>query len=214
VPLAPLLREAGIKAGSDQLVARSVEGMTIGTPVETVMDGRDTMLAVAMNGEPLPLQNGFPCRMLTPGLYGFVGSCKWVTELELSTFDAFDVYWVERDWAQRAPVKTASRIDKPAPFATVTAGKATISGVAWAQHRGIKAVEVQVDDGGWETATILPPPSNDTWVQWRYAWNAAPGGHTLRVRATDATGEVQTDKRATPFPDGSTGWHTVSVTVS
>jgi DMSO/TMAO reductase YedYZ molybdopterin-dependent catalytic subunit len=213
VPLAPLLREAGIHADADQLVARSADGMTIGTPVGTVLDGRDAMLCVGMNGEPLPLEHGFPVRMLTPGVYGYAGACKWLTELELSTFEDFDAYWVQRRWAPRAPVKTASRIDRPAAFARLAPGAVTVAGVAWAQHRGIAAVEVQVDGGPWQHAVLLPAPSADTWVQWRYTWAAAPGQHVIRVRATDGTGAVQPEQRATPFPDGATGWHTTTVTV-
>ncbi|HYN95339.1 MAG TPA: molybdopterin-dependent oxidoreductase, partial [Pilimelia sp.] len=212
-PLAPLLRAAGVRRGADQLVARSAEGMTIGTPVETILDGRDAMLAVGMNGEPLPLVNGFPVRMLTPGLYGYAGSCKWLVELELATFADFDAYWVRRGWAARAPVKTASRIDRPAPFAVLSPGQATVSGVAWAQRRGIGAVQVQVDDGPWADAELLPVPSVDTWVQWRYTWRATSGAHALRVRAIDGRGDVQTATRARPFPDGATGCHTIAVTV-
>jgi DMSO/TMAO reductase YedYZ molybdopterin-dependent catalytic subunit len=214
VPLAPLLREVGIRSGADQVVARSVEGMTIGTPVETLLDGREAMLAVAMDGQPLPLEHGFPVRMLTPGLYGYAGSCKWISGIELSTFDDYDAYWVKRGWARRAPVKTASRIDKPAAFAKVNAGPVTVAGVAWAQGRGISKVEVQVDGGDWNAAELLPVPSAITWVQWRWTWNARAGGHTLRVRATDGTGEVQAEQRTTPFPSGATGWHTLSVQVS
>jgi DMSO/TMAO reductase YedYZ molybdopterin-dependent catalytic subunit len=214
VPLAPLLRELGVGAGADQLVARSVEGMTIGTPVETVLDGRDTMLCVGMNGEPLPIEHGFPVRMLTPGLYGYAGACKWLSELELTTFADFDAYWVRRGWGARGPVKTASRIDRPQPFARPGAGPVTVAGVAWAQGRGISAVEVRVDEGEWRTAELLPVPSVDTWVQWRYAWPATPGPHTLTVRATDGTGAVQPEERVTPFPDGATGWHGVTVTVA
>lgn len=214
VPLAPILRAAGIQAGADQVVARSVEGMTIGTPVETLLDGRDAMLAVGMDGQPLPLEHGFPVRMLTPGLYGYAGSCKWLAGLELSTFDDYDAYWVKRGWAQRGPVKTASRIDKPAAFAKVPAGAVTVAGVAWAQGRGISKVEVQVDDGEWNTAELLPVPSTFTWVQWRWTWNARSGGHTVRVRATDGNGDTQTSQKATPFPSGATGWHTISVQVS
>lgn len=213
VPLAPLLREVGVQAGADQLVARSVDGMTLGTPVETLLDGRDAMLAVGMDGQALPLEHGFPVRMLTPGLYGYAGSCKWLTGLELSTFDSYDAYWVKRGWARRGPVKTASRIDRPAPFAKVAAGPVTVAGVAWAQGRGISKVEIQVDDGDWNTAELLPAPSAVTWVQWRWTWTARTGGHTLRVRATDGTGATQTADRATPFPDGATGWHTLSVQV-
>jgi DMSO/TMAO reductase YedYZ molybdopterin-dependent catalytic subunit len=214
VPLAPLLQELGIKPGADQVVARSVEGMTIGTPVETVLDGRDTMLCVGMNGEPLPLVHGFPVRMLTPGLYGYAGACKWLTEIELTTFADFDAYWVRRKWGARGPVKTASRIDKPAPFAKLEAGKVTVAGVAWAQGRGIKTVEVRVDDRPWAKAELLPVASTETWVQWRYDWPATAGLHTLSVRAVDGTGAVQTEERATPFPDGATGWHTITATVS
>lgn len=213
VPLAPLLKELGIKPGADQVVARSVEGMSIGTPVETVLDGRDTMLCVGMNGEPLPLVHGFPVRMLTPGLYGYAGACKWLNEIEVTTFAAFDAYWVKRGWGARGPVKTASRIDKPQPFVQLKAGAQTIAGVAWKQHSGIKAVEVRVDDGAWQQAELLPTPSVDTWVQWRLPWDAEPGLHSLTVRATDAAGEVQTEQRVTPFPDGATGWHNITVTV-
>ncbi|GAA3339738.1 sulfite oxidase [Amorphoplanes nipponensis] len=213
VPLAPLLRELGVDPGADQLVARSVEGMTIGTPVATVLDGRDAMLCVGMNGEPLPLVHGFPVRMLTPGLYGYAGACKWLTEIELTTFADFDAYWVRRGWGARGPVKTASRIDRPAPFAKLAAGRLTVAGVAWAQGRGITSVEVRVDDRAWAKAELLPAPSTDTWVQWRYDWAATAGLHTLSVRATDGTGAVQVEQRATPFPDGATGWHTVTATV-
>lgn len=213
VPLAPLLKELGIKPGADQVVARSVEGMSIGTPVETVLDGRDTMLCVGMNGEPLPLVHGFPVRMLTPGLYGYAGACKWLSEIELTTFAAYDAYWVERGWGARGPVKTASRIDKPQPFVQLKAGAQTIAGVAWKQRLGIRAVEVRIDDGPWQQAELLPTPSVDTWVQWRLKWDAEPGLHALTVRATDAAGEVQTERRVTPFPDGATGWHNITVTV-
>jgi DMSO/TMAO reductase YedYZ molybdopterin-dependent catalytic subunit len=214
VPLAPLLREVGVRAGADQLLARSVDGMTIGTPVAALLDGREPLLCVGMNGEPLPFEHGFPVRMLTPGLYGYVGACKWVTSLELTTFDAVDAYWVQRGWAPQAPVKTASRIDMPAPFAQVPAGPVTVAGVAWAQGRGIRAVEVQVDDDPWQQATLLPVPSIETWVQWRYVWAATPGSHDVRVRATDGTGAVQPEERVTPFPDGATGWHSTTVTVT
>jgi hypothetical protein len=188
--------------------------MTIGTPVATALDGRDTMLVVGMNGEPLPHEHGFPVRMLTPGLYGYAGACKWLTELELTTFDRFDAYWVDRGWSADGPVKTAARIDRPRPFARVAAGSVTVAGVAWAQRRGIRSVEVRVDGGAWAPAELLPVPSVDTWVQWRFTWKAAAGPHSLTVRAIDGTGAVQTEVRATPFPSGATGWQTISVTVS
>jgi DMSO/TMAO reductase YedYZ molybdopterin-dependent catalytic subunit len=213
VPLAPLLREVGVRDGADQLLARSVDGMTTGTPVAALLDGREPLLCVGMNGEPLPVEHGFPVRMLTPGLYGYAGACKWLRELELTTFAAADAYWVARGWSPQGPVKTASRIDTPAPFAQLGTGPTAVAGVAWAQGRGIRAVEVRVDDGPWQQATLLPVPSVDTWVQWRHSWPATPGSHTLQVRATDGRGAVQPEQRATPFPDGATGWHTVSVTV-
>jgi DMSO/TMAO reductase YedYZ molybdopterin-dependent catalytic subunit len=214
VPLTSLLTEAGVRDGADQIVARSAEGMTIGTPVATVLDGRDAMLVVGMNGEPLPLEHGFPVRMLTPGLYGYAGSCKWLTELELTTFAKFDAYWVERGWSAEGPVKTASRIDRPRPFARPPAGTVTVAGVAWAQRRGIKAVEISVDGGDWRPAELLPTASIDTWVQWRFGWKATAGPHSLSVRATDGTGVAQTAARVTPFPNGATGLHTITVTVA
>ncbi|MER5489119.1 molybdopterin-dependent oxidoreductase [Streptomyces sp. NPDC002812] len=218
VRLADLLREAGVRPPSqggpaDQLVARSVDGMTIGTPVEAVMDGREALLAVGMNGEPLPFAHGFPVRMIVPGLYGYVSACKWLRELRLTTFAAYDAYWVRRSWAQQAPVKTQSRIDTPRPFAEVAAGRVAVAGVAWALHRGIARVEVRVDAGPWREARLGAADGDDTWRQWVWLWEAAPGGHTLQVRATDRTGAVQTGERAGTLPDGATGWHTVTVRV-
>lgn len=218
VRLAELLAECGVRPPSrggpaDQLVARSVDGMTIGSPVEDVMDGRDALLAVGMNGEPLPFAHGFPVRMVVPGLYGFVSACKWIEDLELTTFDAYDPYWVRRGWARRAPVKTASRIDTPKPFARPDAGTVTVAGVAWAQHRGIDKVEVRVDDGPWRQARLAAEDTRDTWRQWSLPWQATRGSHTLTVRATDRTGAVQTDRRTRTIPDGASGWHSVVVTV-
>ncbi|MFE1287423.1 molybdopterin-dependent oxidoreductase [Streptomyces sp. NPDC058751] len=218
VRLADLLAECGVKPPSrggpaDQLVARSVDGMTIGSPVEDLMDGRDALLALGMNGEPLPFAHGFPVRMVVPGLYGFVSACKWIEDIELTTFDAYDPYWVKRGWARRAPVKTASRIDTPKPFARPDAGTVMIAGVAWAQHRGIDKVEVRVDDGPWQQAHLAAEDTRDTWRQWSFPWRATPGSHTLTVRATDRTGTVQTDRRTRTIPDGASGWHSVVVTV-
>jgi DMSO/TMAO reductase YedYZ molybdopterin-dependent catalytic subunit len=213
-PLADLLREAGVRDGADQLVSTSSDGMTIGTPTAVVLDGRDALLAVGMNGEPLPLEHGFPVRMIVPGLYGYVSGTKWLVDLELTTFDAKDPYWVQRGWDQQAPIKTASRIDTPKPFAQVTAGRVAVAGVAWAQHRGIAKVEVRVDGGPWEAARLAREPSTDLWVQWVYEWAATAGSHTLAVRATDRTGATQPEERARPFPNGSTGWASTVVTVS
>ncbi|MEU6346407.1 molybdopterin-dependent oxidoreductase [Streptomyces sp. NPDC046977] len=218
VRLADVLREAGVRPPSrggpaDQLVSRSVDGMTIGTPVEEVMDGRDALLAVGMNGEPLPLEHGFPVRMVVPGLYGYVSACKWIEDLELTTFAAYDPYWVRRAWAREAPVKTQSRIDTPRPFARPKAGTVVVAGVAWAQHRGIERVEVRVDDGPWRDARLAAQASTDTWRQWSFPWEAAPGPHTLTARATDGTGVVQTALRTRTVPDGASGRHSVVITV-
>ncbi|MFK0181788.1 molybdopterin-dependent oxidoreductase [Streptomyces xanthochromogenes] len=219
VRLADLLREAGVvppsKGGpADQLVARSVDGMTIGSPVEDVMDGRDAMLAVGMNGQPLPFEHGFPVRMLVPGLFGYVSACKWIEDIELTTFDAYDSYWVKRSWARRGPIKTESRIDTPKPFARPAQGTVMLAGVAWAQHRGIDRVEVRVDDGPWQPADLAAQDTTDTWRQWSFPWKATTSGsHTLTVRATDRTGTVQTEKRTPTIPDGASGWHSVVVTV-
>ncbi|MFI7244989.1 molybdopterin-dependent oxidoreductase [Streptomyces qinglanensis] len=219
VPLAPLLREAGVRPPSkggpaDQLVARSEDGMTLGSPVETVMDGRDAMLAVGMNGEPLPFEHGFPVRMLVPGLYGYVSACKWLRELELTRFEDMDVYWVKRGWAREAPIKIQSRIDTPRPLADVRSGKVAVAGVAWAQHRGIARVEVRVDDAPWRTARLAEEDSQDTWRQWLWEWDAEPGSHTLQVRATDKQGCTQTADRVGTVPDGATGRHSVVVNVT
>jgi DMSO/TMAO reductase YedYZ molybdopterin-dependent catalytic subunit len=212
-PLMPILADAGVHPDADQLVSRSADGFTIGTPTATVMDGRDAMLAVAMNGEPLPLAHGFPVRMVVPGLYGYVSATKWVVDLELSTFDAFDAYWIRRGWAQQAPVKTMSRIDTPRDGAGLPARRVAVAGVAWAQHRGIEAVEVRVDGGAWQPARLSVQDTVDTWRQWVYDWDATPGRHALQVRATDRTGYTQTGQQAPPAPNGATGWHTVVVTV-
>ncbi|MBX9388591.1 molybdopterin-dependent oxidoreductase [Streptomonospora halotolerans] len=219
VPLAALLREAGVRAPgaggpADQLVARSEDGMTIGTPVEDLLDGRDALLALGMNGRPLTAEHGFPARMVVPGLYGYVSACKWITEMELTTFAAFDAYWVPRGWSERGPVKTQSRIDTPRAGASVGAGTVPVAGVAWAQNTGVSAVEVRVDDGPWLPARLAAEDTADTWRQWVLEWTARPGRHRLSVRARDRDGWWQTAQEAPPAPDGASGHHTVEVTVT
>lgn len=211
VPVKDLLERAGPRPGADQVVSRSVDGWTCGTPTAALLDGRDALLAVGMNGEPLPIDHGFPVRVIVPGLYGYVSACKWIAEWEVTTFAAFDAYWVPRGWAAQAVIKTESRIDTPR--GTKPAGEVMIAGVAWAQHRGIDKVEVRVDDGPWQVTELLGTVSEDTWRQWRLRWAATPGQHTLTVRATDRDGVVQTEQEAPPAPDGATGWHTVKVTI-
>lgn len=221
VRLADLLREAGVRPPSrggpaDQLVSRSTDGMSIGTPVEVAMDGRDALLAVGMNGEPLPFEHGYPVRMVVPGLYGYVSACKWLKDLELTTFAAYDAYWVKRTWSREAPIKTQSRIDTPKPFARLRVGTPVpVAGIAWAQHRGVSAVEIAVDGGPWQPARLAEVPSLDTWRQWVWEWTpTTPGSHRIEVRATDGGGAVQTDKRVGTVPDGATGRHSVVVTVA
>jgi hypothetical protein len=212
--LAPLLRRAGVHAGADQIKATSTDGMTIGTPTAAVLDGRDALLAIAMNGEALPIEHGFPCRMLVPGLYGYVSATKWVTDLELTTFSSFDAYWVQQGWSQQAPVKTESRVDVPQDGATVPAGTVMVAGTAWATHRGIDAVEVRIDSGPWVEATLAKADTPDTWRQWSYPWSATHGSHQIAVRATDATGTTQTSLAAGVVPNGATGYHTITVNVT
>ncbi|GGK92426.1 molybdopterin-dependent oxidoreductase [Mangrovihabitans endophyticus] len=213
-PIKQLLDEVQPLPGADQVVQRSSDGWTCGSPTAVLRDGRDALLAVGMNGRPLPVEHGFPVRVVVPGLYGYVSACKWITEIELTRFADFDAYWVPRGWSQRAPVKTESRIDTPRDGASRTAGTVTVAGVAWAQHRGIDRVEVQVDDGPWQTATLASTVSADTWRQWSWQWPATAGEHSVQVRATDATGETQTSTPAPPDPDGATGYHRVSVTIT
>lgn len=213
VPLAPLLRENGLRAGSSQLLCRSEDGMTIGAPTRSALDVEDAMLAFGMNGEPLPVVHGFPVRMIIPGLYGYVSACKWLVNIEATTFDAVDAYWIERDWAADGPIRIASRIDTPEGGREFPAGRRAVAGVAWAQTRGIAKVEVRVDDGEWRQARLSPEVGPDLWRQWVLPHDFTPGRHVLTVRATGGDGEVQTDERADPFPAGSTGLHSVEVQV-
>jgi DMSO/TMAO reductase YedYZ molybdopterin-dependent catalytic subunit len=212
-PIKDLLDEADPLPGADQVVQRSVDGWTCGAPTSVLRDGRDALLAVGMNGEPLPVDHGFPARMIVPGLYGYVSACKWITEIELTRFADFDAYWVPRGWSALAPVKTQSRIDTPRDGSTKSPGPVTIAGVAWATHRGIAKVEVQVDDGQWQTAELAGEVSADTWRQWSLTWDASAGRHTLRVRATDLDGVTQTPQEAPPAPDGATGLHQVTLDI-
>jgi DMSO/TMAO reductase YedYZ molybdopterin-dependent catalytic subunit len=212
--LGALLRDAGIKAGADQLFCTSSDGFTSGTPVQTAMDGRDALLAVGMNGQALPTAHGFPVRTVVPGLYGYVSACKWITDIEVTTYASNHAYWADRGWSQQAPIKTESRIDVPAGQGPVKAGPQKIAGVAWAQHKGIDAVEVRVDGGQWRHATLAAVPGIDTWRQWVIDWNATPGAHRIEARATDATGYTQTSLLAPPEPNGATGYPLATVTVT
>jgi DMSO/TMAO reductase YedYZ molybdopterin-dependent catalytic subunit len=211
--LGRLLRAAGIRAGADQLLCTSVDGFTSGTPVQTAMDGRDAMLAVAMNGSPLPVAHGFPVRMVVPGLYGYVSACKWITDIKVTTFASETPYWAQRGWSKQAPVKTESRIDVPNGSSTVRAGRTQVAGVAWAQHKGVDAVHVRVDGGPWHQARLAAVPGIDTWRQWVWDWDASRGNHVIQARATDATGYTQTAAQAPPEPNGATGYPAITVSV-
>jgi DMSO/TMAO reductase YedYZ molybdopterin-dependent catalytic subunit len=211
-----LLQEAGIKAGADQLLCTSSDGFTSGTPVQTAMDGRDALLAVAMNGSPLPIEHGFPARLVIPGLYGYVSACKWIVDIEVTTYAANQAYWVPRGWSPQAPVKTESRIDVPTGINPIKAGRpVSIAGVAWAQHKGIDAVEVRIANGPWQQARLAAVPGIDCWRQWVYDWSAniAPGTYLVESRATDKTGYTQTSLQQPPEPNGASGYPSVSVNV-
>jgi len=211
-PVRELLAMAGPKEGADMVLSVSTDGWTAGTPLEALTDGRDALLAVGMNGEPLPLEHGFPVRMIVPGLYGYVSATKWLTELRVTRFADDQGYWTPRGWSARGPIKTQSRIDVPRQGAKMKAGMVQFGGVAWAQHRGISRVELRVDRGPWQQAELAPGISKDTWVQWRRGLDLGPGEHEIQVRATDSTGTPQPEQRTPVAPDGATGYHTVSVT--
>jgi DMSO/TMAO reductase YedYZ molybdopterin-dependent catalytic subunit len=214
VRLREVLALAGVERTATQLVGRSIDGWTAGMPMDWVMDpAREPMIAVEMNGQPLPAAHGFPARLIVPGLFGYVSATKWLSDLELTTWEAFDGYWVPLGWAKKGPILTQSRIDLPRPNTGLIAGNVIVAGVAWAPDRGIGRVEVGIDDD-WRDATLATPISKTTWVQWKYDWDAAPGRHTIAVRATDGTGEVQTSQRTPEAPDGARGWHTIEVSVS
>jgi len=213
VQLKTLLDRAGVKHGGTQIVGHSVDDFTAGFPTEIALDGRTAMVAVAMNGEPLSAIHGFPARLVVAGLYGYVSATKWLDSIYLVPWEEFDGYWVPRGWSKEGPIKIASRIDVPRSGATVDAGQQAIAGVAWQPDVGISKVEVQVDDAPWQPAQLGDVTSDNTWVQWYVPWAATSGEHKVRVRATNTRGEVQTDQRAAPAPDGATGWHTRTVRV-
>lgn len=214
VPLAKLLDMAGVLPGADQVVGISVDGFSAGFPTQLALDGRMALVAVGMNGQPLPIDHGFPARLVVPGLYGYVSATKWLTEIQLTTLSSYDAYWVQRGWAQQGVIVTELRIDVPQGGANVKAGSVIVAGVAWAQHRGISAVQVRVDSGPWLDAQLAGELSIDTWRQWRLAWQATAGTHTLEVRAADDTGTFQVSRFTYPFPGGATGYDQIQVTVA
>ncbi|MEU6131944.1 molybdopterin-dependent oxidoreductase [Saccharopolyspora sp. NPDC047091] len=212
VPIRDVLLAAGIRPGAEQVFSTSTDGFTAGTPVDVLLEpDRGALLAYGMNGEPLPAAHGFPVRMVTPGLYGYVSATKWLTDLELTTFDQ-QAYWIRRGWGRLAPIKIQSRIDTPGGFGRIPAGRTTIAGTAWAQPIGIERVEVRADGGPWHTARLSTEVNPNTWRMWRCELDLPPGGHTIECRATDHNGTTQTPRRAPVLPDGATGWHSVFCT--
>lgn len=210
--LRDLLDIAGVQAGAEQIVGRSIDGFTAGFPISAALDDRDALVAIGMNREILPASHGFPARLVVPGLYGYVSATKWLTEIELTTWDSFDGYWIPRGWSKEGPIKTQSRIDRPRNRAKVEAGPYTLGGVAWAPTKGVELVEVQVDGGPWMLAEVSEPLSENAWVQWKLDSRLPAGKHVISVRATDATGFTQTEANVSPRPDGAEGWHTIEVT--
>jgi DMSO/TMAO reductase YedYZ molybdopterin-dependent catalytic subunit len=214
-PIRDLLARARPTAGADMVLSRSIDGFTASSPLEVLTDeGRASLLAVGMNGQPLPVEHGFPVRMVVPGLYGYVSATKWVTELKVTTFEDDVAYWSTRGWTERGPIKVESRIDVPRQGQAVPSGTVAVAGVAWAPHTGISKVEVQIDGGAWQPARLAEAVTADTWIQWVYEWDAIAGDHVVLVRATDSEGLVQTQDEAPPAPDGATGWHMRTVTVA
>ncbi len=211
VPLARVLDEAGVQPGATQIVGRSIDRWTAGFPTEVALDGRVAMVAVQMNGEPLPISHGFPARLVVAGLYGYVSATKWLSDIELTTWEAFDGYWIPRGWSKEGPIKTQSRIDVPRRGSVIDPGPTAIAGVAWAPSRAIEKVEVQVDEEPWVEAELSRETTINSWRQWMVTWNATPGRHQVRVRATDGTNTTQTPEITDPAPDGATGWHTIQV---
>jgi DMSO/TMAO reductase YedYZ molybdopterin-dependent catalytic subunit len=212
-PLGDLLRRAGVRTEATQIVGRSVDGFTVGFPTSAAFDGRDALVAIGMNDEPLPFEHGFPARLIVAGLYGYVSATKWLSEIELTTWDAFDAYWVPRGWSKEGPIKTQSRIDTPRRSARLAPGAVGIGGVAWAQTRGIQRVEVRVDGGEWMEATLADSIDDDVWRQWSVVWDATLGTHQVQVRATDGDGVTQTEEIRSVAPNGATGYHTVTFLV-
>ncbi len=218
VPLKDVLDRAGVGSGADQMLATDFDGMTIGTPIDLLMDGREALIAVGMNGEPLPREHGFPARIIVPGLYGFISATKWVTKLTMTTYAERDSYWTERNWSTKAPIKPSARIDTPRALTTAkrnAEGKVLVGGVAWAQNDGgVSKVQLKVDGGGWNDVELGPDVNNVYWRQWYAALDLSPGRHTVAARVLDGDGEEQTDVRTQPFPEGSSGIHSFFFTVA
>lgn len=214
VSLRDLLRQAGVGSEAQQVFSTSLDGWTCGFPVDAALDGRDALLAIGMNGEPLPLRHGFPARLIVPGLYGYVSATKWLSEIRLDRWEDAEGFWIPRGWAREAPIKLQSRIDLPRPGRSVPAGDVVLAGVAWAPGTGVDSVEIRIDGGDWMPAELTDDVTDDAWRVWRFDWSATPGRYEVQVRATDKNGDVQTGDITPVAPDGATGWHTRRFTVT
>ena len=213
VPFTEIIKRVGVKAGVDQVYSYSLDsGYTCSTPFQAVSDGRDAMVVVGLNGQVLADERGYPARMLVPGLFGFVSATKWLERIEFTTYAKRTAYWTERKWATDAPVLTQSRIDMPKSLATLAKDKPVIAGVAWAQHRGIKKVEIRIDEGDWQDTTLAADAGIDLWRQWSFRYDGPAGLHSAQVRATDLDGHAQPEERTKVFPDGARGWHEIQFT--
>ena len=214
VPLKTLLDRAKVKKGATQIVGRSVDDFTAGFPTEKALDGRTALVAVGMNGEPLPVKHGFPARLVVPGLYGYVSATKWLHAVTLTTLEETTPFWVQRGWTADGRIEAASRIDVPRDGVRVPGGRVAVGGRAWHQHTGVGSVEVKVDDGAWNEATLAEPISTDTWRLWSWTWDATPGPHTLTVRMHDTNGTPQSSDEHPVYPGASSGLHTIAIDVS
>ncbi len=206
VPLPDVLALARPLPEATQLVGRSNDGWTAGFPTELAATP-GALVAIGMNGEALPQQHGWPARLVVPGLYGYVSATKWLTELELTTWEGFDAFWIERRWSKEGPIKLASRVDVPTFNTIVPAGPVRTAGVAWGPDRGISRVEVRVDEGPWQDAALSDPLGTSTWVQWVTEVEVPEGRHDIQVRAYDGDGVQQRPGPRPVLPDGAEGWH-------
>lgn len=214
IELKNILQTVGIEPGADQIVTTSVDGFTAGFPTAAVFDGRKALLVVGMNGEPLPIANGFPVRLVVEGLYGYVSATKWLASIDLRTWDEFNAYWIKLGWSKEGPVLPSARIDVPKVGEKPKAGALTVAGVAWAPRSGVAAVELQINDGEWQLCEVGPEVTGSTWRQWTYAWNPQPGSYQLRARCITGDGEIQTGQPTINPNAGNTGWHTRKITIS
>ena len=212
VPLSEIISKSKPLPEAQQVMCHSVDGFTAGFPIENIFDGRTALLAVGMNGRPLPVIHGFPARLVVAGLYGYVSAVKWIKRIEICTWDGNDGYWIPRGWSKKAPIKISSRIDVPRER-RINSGINAVAGVAWAPLSGVKTVEVSFDSGPWQECNLGVSLSGESWSQWAYKWDAKPGKYEIKVRAIDNNGVIQSSNLASPAPNGAEGYDQISVRV-